>query len=529
MRDPSEPPSEPPSPASPLPPLVTTDPRPAEPLPGEGIPVVSLGVATEESIPATVPVYGHPAIREAFRAYRAAHPATPPGALLTSVGLDAYGSVVALPPESIYGPGAQPVMGRAAPGGDAVVIQPPVARAAARGAAPAPAGHFTPEALPTPSAPHVTAPHAPRVVSAPPLPAESWGAFVDAPARGRLLPVIGFAGPRGSGKDAAALGCLSAPRDGSALALPPGWVTVALADDLKRRVAFAFGVPWANLTGPSRTREQPVPVYADWRDRWPVVFGPALFADAWPAPGAPGANTPALRDAIDAATADVWEVIAAELDRPGEDGAQPGTPEAAKRPGTISARRLLQWIGTDYARRVRDDVWIERLWATYAALCAGAGYRRTAGVVDVGPCYWPPGLPDPPRPAAFLPLPHDGDTALGAGGVPGVVCGSASPLPAGVLLSDVRFPDEVRALTGDGPRWVQPGAWRHGAVWWIDADGAPWCPPRMAHASEPEYADLAPFVTGVIPNRPETGDLAAFTRRVLGHVHGFLDGLPPRT
>lgn len=486
--------------------------------PGRGVPVTPFAVATEEAVPATLPPPAADLVHRAFAAYRARHPATPPGVLYADVSLDCYGGVVVHPPQALYTEGHPPPMGRTPPGGAPVVIPPAQQRAAERAArAPRDADAHeagTPPAGPLvpPSRPAVR-PYAPADTR--PLSADGRAALVDAPARGRLLPVIGFAGTRGSGKDAAALGCLGAPRDGGARALPPGWVPVALADDLKRRVAFAFGVPWPNLTGPSRTREQPVPVLPDWRERWGVVFGPALFAPAWSPGGAPYAPGSDLLRAIDVARANVWECIEAEL---AAEDSGPG--------GTITARFLLQRVGTDFARRVHDGVWVDRLWATYAALCGGAGYRRTAGVIDAGPCYWPPEAPVPPRPPTFLPLPHDGETALSLGGSPGSVCGSASPLPVGVLVTDARFPNEVRAVTRHGPPWVQPGSWRHGAVWWLDAEGAPWCPPRMDHASEPEYGDLVHLVTGVIPNRPEDGDLAAFTRRVLGHVHGFLDTLP---
>lgn len=465
--------------------------------------------------------------RAAFAEYRRDNPRTPPDALVLPVYADTL--AVAGEPECTVIPEAP-----------ATVVQLP---SHAQGAphvttAPTTTG-------PTPAAQH-PASHAP--MGAPRTPVVTSGPAVDAPESadhttrrhalaafrhrtlGRILPVVAFAGPRGSGKDAACFALPHAPEGDTPCG--HGWVRVALAGELKRRVAFAFGLPWTALVGPSAAREAPYGVHEDWRDRWESVFGPALFSYPWE----PRITTPqgaarhlALRGRIAAARERVQAMIAEHLDAHG---------------GTISARLLCQWIGTDFARSVDDATWISRLWCTYAELCRGSGYSAATGVTDAGPCYLPGGfdatrddLADVPR--HYLPAPHDGRS-----------CGAAAIVPRGMVVSDVRFPNEVAAIVRAGPPWLAapPGgptsrgevraaedrpAWRHGAVWWLDAEGAPWCPPRMDHASEPTYGDLAGLVTGVIDNHPLPGvpltpaapHLAALRERVRGAVGAFVDGL----
>lgn len=421
--------------------------------------------------------------------YRRENPGTPPDALVIPVYADTLD--VAGAPECVVVP--EP---------PATVVQLPSAQAPAP---PAPTDGNAPTALARTPAHRTAHPASHAPMGAPAVLRDTrglaFGTLTDAATEtalartrfwartlGRTIPIVAFAGPRGSGKDAAAFAVTHGNPDTAAQygIDGAGWFRVALADELKRRVAFTFGTPWESLIGPSARREAPHAVHADWRARWDAVFGPALFTYPWEAP-----RLPAMRAALDERIAVARERVQGRI-----------TAHLAEH-GAISARLLCQWIGTDFARAVDDAVWVNHMWWTYAELCRGSAYTTTDGVHSVGPCYVPPefnGACDDlaTLPRRYLPATHDGRS-----------CGSAQRVAAGVLVPDVRFANEVTALTLAGPPWLRDSgggrvaAWQHGAVWWLDAEGAPWCPPRMDHASEPTYADLAHVVTGVIPNRPE--------------------------
>lgn len=124
----------------------------------------------------------------------------------------------------------------------------------------------------------------------------------------------------------------------------------------------------------------------------------------------------------------------------------------------ITVRLVLQLLGTEWGRSVDDLVWIRALM------------RTSRVVIDTNVPYTPE-----------KGLDYQADPTIGP------------PKPLGVVVTDARFPNEVEAVQTAGGRvfWIEPGA------------RVP-APPRT-HASEPDYSDLAAWVTGVIPNMSDVG------------------------
>lgn len=118
----------------------------------------------------------------------------------------------------------------------------------------------------------------------------------------------------------------------------------------------------------------------------------------------------------------------------------------------VTVRLVLQFLGTEWGRAVEDTVWIRALTRTSKAVC----------YTDVG--YTPEGGLD-----------YTQDVTV------------KTP-PRNTVTTDARFPNEAKAFLDGG-----------GEVYWIEAGVRVPEPPRT-HASEPTFAEMAPYITGVIAN-----------------------------
>jgi len=140
-------------------------------------------------------------------------------------------------------------------------------------------------------------------------------------------------------------------------------------------------------------------------------------------------------------------------------------------PGGVSPRRLLQYMGTEWGRTLQGDIWVSWALACIEALTRGEQvYDRRRGQVL--------------------------EASLTA--------------PVGVMVSDVRFENEVRAIQEVSV--VSRGLPRE--VWWIDAEKRlpPWTP---EHASEPDPSVFSKLTNTVVNNN---GTIDALRETVQGLV-----------
>lgn len=194
--------------------------------------------------------------------------------------------------------------------------------------------------------------------------------------------LIGMCGAAGSGKDTVA----------DILVRDHGFVKIALADPMKRFCKEVFGFTDDQMWGPSSERNRPDP-------RFPQhVKSHALKAGVYPY-RCIGCGKSA--EGVTPRTFDAWA-------------------EGPCLKGYLTPREALQQLGTEWGRRMYEDVWIKyALQTTEQILSFVKGYAPETGLFTM------PSLL--PRGYHFL-------------------------KPKGVVLSDVRFPNELAAIRAAGGR-----------------------------------------------------------------------------
>ncbi len=247
-----------------------------------------------------------------------------------------------------------------------------------------------------------------------------------------LPPVIAIAGRMGSGKDTAA----------DFLRREHGYVVVGFADALKRFCATAFWLPHEIFWGPSALRNEnlPVPITADQiRDACRYLASPV--------------GSPLLEELFDLNKTPKHQLLQ-EL----YTSLAPITP-------IMTPRRLLQFVGTDWGRRLRPDVWLLQVQKAVNAVANGVIY-----------------------------LPHDG------------------PLqkirtrfaPASVVIPDCRFYNEAAFVREQ----------IKGKVIWVDASERVHPHEMFAHESEPSAQSLQGEIDHVVPNNGTIEEFCAAIKAV---------------
>lgn len=233
---------------------------------------------------------------------------------------------------------------------------------------------------------------------------------------------------------------------------PHGWGSIGFADALKQIAARIFDYPEDVLFGDPSGR--------DARDRYcegrqtdrHLAFYRAglLFSD----PPSWFRESSLLGE--QRARKRLFEVMEALF----SDEATPPTP-----------RRALQLLGTEWGRSLREDLWVWALMANVDKVGQGWSYHRLRGAVD----------------------PFLGQDAA----------------PRGIVVTDVRFADEARAIVARG-----------GRVFWIDAMMR--LPPAVApkHSSEPTKERFAGLLAGTVDNNGTIADLERTALRALTVASG---------
>lgn len=236
--------------------------------------------------------------------------------------------------------------------------------------------------------------------------------------------VIGVCGRKGSGKDEV----------GKVLVDEYGFVRVALADPIKQLAHLIFGFDANTLFGPSAQRERPV---CD-------ALAPAWWSRAQ-------ANL--LTDPVDRVLRRLFASPSRALVALQHLCAQVLEPYGPQ----ITARVVLQQMGTEWGRALQEDVWVDEVLRVVAALDEGHDYNPMHGV-------------------------QIRERAANRGLAPAI---------AGVVITDVRFQNEVRAVQ----RYAHGGC-----VWTVNAERR--LPPQVLneHASEPSYAATASWADLIIDN-----------------------------
>lgn len=217
---------------------------------------------------------------------------------------------------------------------------------------------------------------------------------------------VGLAGNLGSGKDTVA----------ELLKVRHGFVVVAFADELKRVARRLFMYSEYTLFGPSDVRN--------------LVDARAAHASYW---------TDVARQ-MAAHAPYVCGLFAAAPEPPPDEvvlrrlGAL--IDDCKTRSDVLTARYVLQRLGTEWGRSLWPKVWIHRVARDVAAIRRGHAYDRIDGLSE---------------------------TPVGR--------------PRGVAVSDTRFPNEGYEIRGGGGRCI-----------WVDADVRKPLPPELRHASEPTRA-----------------------------------------
>jgi hypothetical protein len=230
--------------------------------------------------------------------------------------------------------------------------------------------------------------------------------------------LIAFAGNMGSGKDTAA-----------SVLVENGFVRIALADELKRLARKLFGLSNLTLFGPSDERNREFETSPEYWDTVLKVmyehrfYIRQLFLDAPEL-----LNDPYVK---------LKNIVNEQLRGP-----------------TCSARKILQKLGTDWAREgVWQDVWVAYVGNIYQQLkISGWGYTAENGIDPNIKCTY-----------------------------------------SGVVITDVRFKNEMLFVH----QWS-------GKVYWIDALKRVPLKDHFKHASEPGYETMSDCVDGVIDNNKDT-------------------------
>lgn len=261
--------------------------------------------------------------------------------------------------------------------------------------------------------------------------------------------LIGLAGRKQSGKSTV-----------EELLAARGYRSIAYGDVLKRLVRNLFDVRTDVLWGSSETR-----------DRTPVtIYGSAhLRADqnrGWII-GHFGAEIPkATGDEIIASLHRMIDHLAA-------------TPN-------LTARGVLQQIGTEWGRANDPDVWVRHTLTLADYLANGFDYAPKLGAID----------------------PHGGDVASAAP----LVDPFRTPLrliePRRVVVTDVRFVNEALPIRERGTH-----ALGFGKVWWLDIEKR--VPRTDKHSSEPRPETFTGIASWFIDNNGPLENLPAQVQRAL--------------
>lgn len=241
--------------------------------------------------------------------------------------------------------------------------------------------------------------------------------------------IIAISGRMGTGKDTVA-----------EILNTHGFVTAALADSLKQTAARIFDYGERTLFGPSYLRNA-VDERAGHEDYWQKVRQNVKEHE---------------RTLISLFEGDVDpQIVMGSLHEEIEGF-------YTKRED-LRARYVLQRLGTDWGRRLWDQVWINQLAIAIDSLRHGHTYSRFRGV-----------------------LLHAERNPRDA--------------PRGVVVTDVRFPNEALAIHAWG-----------GQVYWVDASRRVVPTDSFAHASEPPFEVMKPYVDQVIDNN---GSLTALSDEI---------------
>lgn len=264
--------------------------------------------------------------------------------------------------------------------------------------------------------------------------------------------VIGLCGRKRSGKDTAV----------SFLA-EHGFVRVAFADRLRYLTSLIYGVPLGDF---ERDDTKEAPVEGSSKPAWwknaveQAQKHEGRLTEMFRSETRRGASTKAGFDnlyELDQASKTAPRTF--PLDHLYDVQARMRT----SNPQGVSPRALLQQMGTEWGRALQSDVWV--VWVL-----------RVISQMQDGRCL------------------YDRRTAS--------VRPSRLPAPPGVVISDVRFGNEVTAIQSLG----RYPALAPSEVWWIDAEARlpPWTP---EHASEPDPALFRGMVDRVMDNNATVDDL----------------------
>lgn len=245
--------------------------------------------------------------------------------------------------------------------------------------------------------------------------------------------IIGVCGRKGSGKDTV----------GDVLTQQCGFQRVALADPIKQLVHQVFNLNEETLFGPSAARERLIPEASD----------PAWWNHAW---------AMIETDAVQARIERLFREPAEAVERLRTLMKHTLEPYGSR----ITARVLLQQLGTEWGRAIDENVWVRQVFFTADALMDGFEYHPMLGRTP------PPNKPN-------------------------------RSLLAGVVVTDVRFYSEVRNIQ----RYTNFMRSARGHVWTVNAQQR--LPPQdlNEHASEPAYEDTALWADTIIDNNGAKDDL----------------------
>jgi hypothetical protein len=209
--------------------------------------------------------------------------------------------------------------------------------------------------------------------------------------------LIGVCGEAGCGKDTVA----------DMLVKSHGYIKIALADKIKRICKDVFDFSDAQLWGPSKMRNEP--------DRRYLRVRPL---DGWLC------HSCAVRELGDnfeeksIGALGIHACILCKQESPRMQSHRVALPGAY-----LTPRHALQQLGTEWGRHCYENVWVDYTLGIAKKILA-------AGPKD-GPVYWPTtGL-------SFFPRTFE------------------QPLPSGVVISDVRFHNEVKAVTDAGGKLIR--------------------------------------------------------------------------
>lgn len=168
-------------------------------------------------------------------------------------------------------------------------------------------------------------------------------------------PIIVLSGEAGSGKDTVAQFIADAQ---------PGTVRIAFADPMKRFAMQVFGFTEQQLWGPSEERNKVVDTLGieDWEELQAKLHR----------------GSPILR-------MQVMEMVG-DQHRQGwvlgfQDWLDLIKPKFEER--AVSARYILQTLGTQFGRSLDRDIWVRRGWEIAAQLLGGGyAYERTSGLIE---------------------------------------------------------------------------------------------------------------------------------------------------